>query len=86
MFAGKVIAITGASGALGQALMKELARQGANIVALTSSGRGEYSNANEVVQWQIDQEEQLGDRFQSIDILILNHGVNVYGDRTPAAI
>lgn len=86
MFEGKVIAITGASGALGQALMDELARQGAEIIALTSSGRGDYPKAKKVVTWQIGQEDELGDRFQSIDILILNHGVNVYGDRTPSAI
>ena len=86
MFEGKVIAITGASGSLGQALMQELLHRGATVIALTSSGRGDYGNAQEVVQWSIGQEEQLGDRFQSIDILILNHGVNVYGDRTPAAI
>ena len=86
MFEGKVIAITGASGALGQALMQELANRGATLIALTSSGRGEYLFAQEIVQWKIGQEEALADRLQSIDILILNHGVNVYGDRTPAAI
>ena len=86
MFEGKTIAITGASGALAQALMTELAEQGATLIALTSSGRGEYPSAKKVVRWQIGQEAELGDRFQSIDILILNHGVNVYGDRTPAAI
>ena len=81
-----MIAITGASGALGQALMQELANQGATLIALTSSGRGEYPFAQEIVRWHIGQEDALGDRFPSIDILILNHGVNVYGDRTPAAI
>lgn len=81
-----MIAITGASGALGQALMQELANRGATVIALTSSGRGEYQFAQDVVQWEIGQEDALADRFQSIDILILNHGVNVYGDRTPAAI
>ncbi|MEM9220179.1 MAG: NAD-dependent epimerase/dehydratase family protein [Cyanobacteria bacterium P01_F01_bin.150] len=86
MFEGKVIAVTGASGALGKALMQELARQGATLIALTSSNRGDYANAQDVVKWQTGQEETLGDRFKSIDILVLNHGVNVYGDRTPAAI
>ncbi|MGK7888004.1 MAG: NAD-dependent epimerase/dehydratase family protein [Leptolyngbyaceae cyanobacterium] len=85
-FQGIAIAITGASGALGQALTQELAQQGAIVIALTSSDNADIPGASEVVQWRIGAEESLRDRLQSVDILILNHGVNVYGDRTPAAI
>ncbi|NET09122.1 MAG: SDR family NAD(P)-dependent oxidoreductase [Symploca sp. SIO2B6] len=86
IFNGKVIAITGASGTMGRALTQELARHGAKIVALTSSPQAHCPDASEIIQWTIGQEDELRDRFHSIDILILNHGVNVYGDRTPAAI
>ncbi len=34
---GRTVAVTGASGSLGQALLLELHRQGAALVALTSS-------------------------------------------------
>jgi len=34
----------------------------------------------------IGEETQLEDLFKSVDILILNHGVNVHGQRTPEAI
>ncbi|MEB3233669.1 MAG: NAD-dependent epimerase/dehydratase family protein [Leptolyngbyaceae bacterium] len=85
-FQDTVIAITGASGALGQALIHELRLQGATVIALTSSVQTVCPNASEVVQWQVGAEDDLRDRLQSVDILILNHGVNVYGDRTPAAI
>ncbi|MBF2080555.1 MAG: bifunctional sterol desaturase/short chain dehydrogenase [Synechococcales cyanobacterium T60_A2020_003] len=86
---GKVIAITGASGTMGQALMRELAQQGAKIIALTTSDTLQPDpsiRSMQVIQWQPGQEEELGDRLRYVDILILNHGMNVYGDRTPQAI
>lgn len=82
---GKTVAITGASGALGQALITELSKQGAKIVALTTS-TPEFAEGVEVLQWQIGAEEQLRSRLEKVDIFILNHGVNVYGDRSPTAI
>jgi hypothetical protein len=81
---GKVVAITGASGAMGQALMAELSRQGAKVVALTTSDQT-FGDA-EVIQWQLGAEEALRSRLAKVDILILNHGVNVQGLRSPAAI
>ena len=86
IFHGKVVAITGASGTMGRALMQELARQGATLIALTSSSDAVCEPASEIIQWRIGEEEALRDRLESVDILILNHGVNVYGDRTPTAI
>lgn len=82
---GKTVAITGASGALGQALIAELSKHGAKVVALTTSDRA-FAEGIEVLHWQIGAEEELRSRLQKVDIFILNHGVNVYGDRTPAAI
>jgi nucleoside-diphosphate-sugar epimerase len=81
----KAVAVTGASGALGQALIEELMRQGARVVALTTSER-EFAKGVEVLRWQIGAELNLRSQLQKVDILILNHGVNVYGDRSSAAI
>ena len=104
---GKVIGVTGASGALGQALIETLSVQGAKVVAITTSKDVDiYTSKNtdkntttdiqvnpekanseiEIVYWQIGNESELQARFKNIDILILNHGVNVYGDRTATAV
>lgn len=83
---GKTVAVTGASGTLGQALIKELARQGAKPVALTTSGRAELPGAPKVVSWQTGQEHALRDTFKKIDILLINHGINVMGEKSPEAI
>jgi monoglucosyldiacylglycerol epimerase len=92
---GKVIGITGASGTLGQALIETLTVQGAKIVAISTTKNIQFNKLNEInetnnsietVYWQIGEEENLKARLESIDILILNHGINVYGDRSAAAI
>ncbi len=83
---GKVIAITGASGAMGQALIEELSLQGAKVVALTTNNQTLFQSGVEVLQWQLGAETELCDRLKTVDILILNHGVNVYSDRSIAAI
>ena len=38
------------------------------------------------MKWQISEETQLENLVKSVDILILNHGVNVHGQRTPEAM
>ena len=89
---GKKIAVTGASGTLGRALLKELHLAGAIVTALTSSeSEIKLDIANELtpietISWQIDRETELIATLEKIDILILNHGVNVGGARTEAAI
>jgi hypothetical protein len=83
---GKVVGITGASGTLGQALIAELTQQGAKIVAFTTNSTAIFSPETKVVSWQIGTESELRSHLQAIDILILNHGVNVHAERTPAAI
>ncbi|MBW4542336.1 MAG: bifunctional sterol desaturase/short chain dehydrogenase [Myxacorys chilensis ATA2-1-KO14] len=83
---GKVVAITGASGTLGQALTEELLLQGAKVVALTTNTQAELKPGIEVMHWQLGSETDLKNRLQGVDILILNHGVNVYGDCSFAAI
>jgi hypothetical protein len=82
----KVVAITGASGTLGQSLIEELTGQGAKVVALTTTPEAEFKPGVTVWHWQLGAEVDLATRLQGVDILIINHGVNVYGDRSPAAI
>ncbi|MEL6901879.1 MAG: bifunctional sterol desaturase/short chain dehydrogenase [Cyanobacteria bacterium J06606_4] len=83
---GKTVAVTGASGTLGSALIKALAKQGAKPVALTTSGRAEILGAVKVIPWQAGREADLLETFQRVDILLINHGVNVMGEKSPQAI
>ncbi len=89
---GKTVAVTGASGSLGRSLLYHLHLKGAKVIALTSSTHKiELTIKDQVVPvhtvfWQIGQEEQLQELLETIDILIINHGINVHGDRTPQAI
>jgi hypothetical protein len=89
-FKGKRIAITGASGTMGRALVAELSKREAQIIALTTSPRASFEVNDrptiEVITWQLGHEAELRDRLQKVDILILNHGVNVLGDRDSASI
>lgn len=96
-FRGKRIAVTGASGTLGRALLGQLHAQGAVLTALTSRSQSieietdgmetdQGTQAIATVTWKVGEESALADLLADIDILVLNHGVNVYGDRTPAAI
>lgn len=82
----KVVAITGASGALGQALLEEFSLQGAEVIAFTTNRDAKFQPDVEVLYWQLGDEADLATRLQGIDILIINHGVNVYGDRSLAAV
>lgn len=83
---GKVVAITGASGTMGRSLIKQLSSQGAKIVALTTSQDAKFDVPVEVIAWNIGEEQALADRLKTVDILVINHGINVQGDRTPEAI
>lgn len=89
---GKTIAVTGASGTLGRSLLTQLHLNGAKVIALTSKPEiitleieGEEFPLK-TLTWQVGQESELSDELASIDILILNHGINVHQERTPAAI
>ena len=85
---GKIIAITGASGTMGRALVAELSKREAQIIALTSSPDVSFGSDQkvEVLTWQIGQEMELRDRLKNVDILILNHGINVLGARDSESI
>jgi monoglucosyldiacylglycerol epimerase len=82
---GKTIAVTGANGALGRSLVRQLQDQGAKVIALTTSD-SEFGENVEVIKWAVGQESELANRLQKVDILIINHGANAHGDRTPEAI
>jgi monoglucosyldiacylglycerol epimerase len=83
---GKVVGITGASGTLGRALIAELLQQGAKIVAFTTNSTAIFPPETQVLSWQIGAESQLRSHLQKIDILVINHGINVHAERTPTAI
>lgn len=86
---GKRIAVTGASGSLGQALLKHLHNRGAKVVALSCSQSAITLDGNipvQTVPWQVGKESELAPLLEEIDILVLNHGLNVHGERTAEAI
>lgn len=87
-FKDKSIAITGASGTMGRALVAELSKREAKVIALTSSVDVSFEAIQkvEVLTWQLGNEAKLRDRLQNVDILILNHGVNTLGARDSASI
>jgi NAD(P)-dependent dehydrogenase (short-subunit alcohol dehydrogenase family) len=90
---GRTVAVTGASGALGTSLLRALHGHGAELIALTTAsepvviqgGDGRVIPLRNVV-WCCGQEQQLEASLRDVDILVINHGVNVYGDRSAAAI
>ncbi len=97
---GKRVAVTGASGTLGHGLLKHFHRQGAKVIALTSRRvSGTESSPDpiqiqvngqpqgvETIYWQVGQEGSLAELLERVDILVLNHGLNVHGARDPEAI
>ncbi|WP_204102925.1 MULTISPECIES: bifunctional sterol desaturase/short chain dehydrogenase [Spirulina sp. CCY15215] len=87
---GKTIAVTGASGTLGRSLLAQLQQKGAKVIALTSTAKeivlaGENNPISSLV-WQVGEEAKLVEELKKIDILILNHGMNVHGERDKEAI
>lgn len=87
---GKTIAVTGASGTLGRSLLAQLQKKGAKVIALTSSAKEIVLERENTpipsLQWQVGKEAELLEELQQIDILILNHGINVHEKRDKDAI
>jgi hypothetical protein len=89
---GKTVAVTGASGTLGRSLLSHLHKRGAKVIALTSQNQGVTLSVKgeslpiETITWQLGQESELAALLEKVDILILNHGINVHGARTADAI
>ncbi|MEB3167079.1 MAG: NAD-dependent epimerase/dehydratase family protein [Cyanobacteriota bacterium] len=88
-----MVAITGASGALGRALLRRWHARGARLIALTSSDtplevpdpQGQPLPLRQVC-WATGQEEALAPLLAEVDILVLNHGVNVHQQRDAVAV
>jgi len=74
------IAITGANGSLGKALIEVLKAKGAYVVGLThhkkNNDKSFERTPNEWITWSCGKEELLSKNLANIDILILNHGFN----------
>ncbi|NER39507.1 MAG: bifunctional sterol desaturase/short chain dehydrogenase [Oscillatoria sp. SIO1A7] len=89
---GKTVAVTGASGTLGRSLLLHLHRAGAKAIALTSGDRpitldiDSKTKTFKTVTWQVGREAELADLLEKVDILVLNHGINVHGERDAIAI
>ncbi len=82
---GKKIAVTGAGGTLGRALLVELHRAGAKPVALTSKAEPVSVDVDgktvefKTVTWAVGREHELAEMLRKIDILVINHGINCHG-------
>lgn len=87
---GKSVAVTGASGTLGRALIRKLAKAGAKPIALSTSvqadAQADIPGAVQVIPWHVGDEANLRAAFEKVDILLINHGVNVMGAKSPQAI
>lgn len=89
---GKKIAVTGASGSLGKALLKQLYFKGAKVTALTSKNQDLFLEIEQqnlpipTINWEVGKESELANIFEKIDILIINHGVNVHSKRDEKSI
>ena len=88
-----VVAITGASGALGTALLRHWHRRGAVLIALCHGDRPLRLLADDgstlplrQICWQVGAEVALAPLLAEVDVLILNHGVNVHADRDGEAV
>ena len=79
---GQRCGVTGASGSLGRALLLALHRQGAIPVALSSSPGpvrlqdGERELEIETIAWQVGEEEAVRPELESLQLLVINHGIN----------
>ncbi|MFM7640183.1 MAG: short-chain dehydrogenase [Cyanobium sp.] len=92
------VAITGASGALGQALIRRWHGRGAHLIALTHRPEGGQARPLQVldprgqsiplrqVSWQGGFEKELVPVLAEVDLLVLNHGLNQPMGRSPEAV
>ncbi len=87
-----VVAITGASGSLGQALLRSWHHRGAQLIALSCGPRqlelrdtAGHPIPLRQVGWCVGQEQELVALLQDVDVLVLNHGINLHGQRSATA-
>jgi len=86
------VAVTGASGSFGRALLRRWPRQDVHLVGLTSSPEpldlrdgAEEPIPLEQVVWRIGEEWALRPVLERVDVLVLNHGINQPQARSRAA-
>jgi NAD(P)-dependent dehydrogenase (short-subunit alcohol dehydrogenase family) len=86
------VGITGASGSLGRELLRAWHRRGARLIAFTSTTEPlELADAQgqpiplRQASWQVGAEAELAPWLAELDVLVINHGVNVRGRRDAAA-
>ena len=75
---GKIIGITGASGALGKELTKLFRQGGYKVVGFTHSNAYSENNnesPDKWIKWECGRESSLKKHLRKVDILILNHGI-----------
>ena len=80
------IGITGASGSLGKALTKKFRSKGAFVIGFTSKEPIKQNLSIETpqqwVKWECGKETAIKSTLETLDILILNHGVNPDGQNS----
>ena len=86
------VAITGASGSLGQALLQRWHRRGARLIAISHSTAPLQLHAADgspialqQLHWQTGQEAELLAQLNGVDLLVLNHGINLQRLRSAEA-
>jgi NAD(P)-dependent dehydrogenase (short-subunit alcohol dehydrogenase family) len=87
------VAISGASGALGRALLRRWHGRGAQLIALShgdqpialTDAAGEPIPLCQV-RWRTGAEEELRSCLAEVDVLVINHGVNLHGARDPGSV
>jgi NAD(P)-dependent dehydrogenase (short-subunit alcohol dehydrogenase family) len=96
--AANTVAITGARGSLGQALIRRWHERGAQLIALTHrspTGTGVPLEVRDShgqliplrqVDWESGQESALASLLAEVDVLVLNHGLNPQGRRDREAL
>jgi hypothetical protein len=87
------VAVTGAGGSFGRALLRRWHARGARLIALTSSevplelvDGGGHPIPLRQVRWRVGEEHDLAPLLAEVDVLVLNHGVNVHSARDGAAV
>ena len=87
------VAVTGAGGSLGRALLRRWHERGARLIALTSGEAplalidgGGHPIPLCQVRWRVGEEQELAALLAEVDVLVLNHGVNVHTARDHAAV